>query len=359
MSISPQSLWSNSVRLLLLLPLVMSLVSNAWSDGARLGAYNVDISQTSVSGLSSGAAMAIQFDVAHSSIVKGAGIIAGAPYHCAEFDPTLYRPTTVCSCASRPCPAATIDLNPLIAYTDMQASIGGIDDTANLRSQRIFLFSGTLDQTVPTRVMDVVHSYFLHYANSPSNVSWKADLPAEHAMPTQDHGHHCSYFGTPYINKCTYDAAGKILEWIYGPDINPSTSGPIQGSLIRFDQSEFTNGPPVLSAMDTSGWVFVPKDCERGEPCKVHVAFHGCAQGQSLVGTAFVKHAGFNEWADTNHIVVLYPQVVTTNGGLLPYNPEDCWNWWGYDGDPDYATRSASQISAVKAMLDRLASGHR
>jgi poly(3-hydroxybutyrate) depolymerase len=40
------------------------------------------IGQCTVSGVSSGAAMAIQFHVAHSSLVSGAGIVAGPPYWC-------------------------------------------------------------------------------------------------------------------------------------------------------------------------------------------------------------------------------------------------------------------------------------
>ena len=46
-----------------------------------LPSYNVDINQTSVSGLSAGGYMAVQFDVAFSSTLRGAGIIAGGhPY---------------------------------------------------------------------------------------------------------------------------------------------------------------------------------------------------------------------------------------------------------------------------------------
>src|SRR5581483_7283378 len=43
-----------------------------------------DIGSTSVSGLSSGAYMAGQIEVAHSKDIKGAGIVAGGPYACAE-----------------------------------------------------------------------------------------------------------------------------------------------------------------------------------------------------------------------------------------------------------------------------------
>lgn len=49
-----------------------------------LPALNVDLLETSVSGLSSGAYMAGQFHVAYSGTVGGAGVIAGGPYDCAE-----------------------------------------------------------------------------------------------------------------------------------------------------------------------------------------------------------------------------------------------------------------------------------
>jgi hypothetical protein len=44
----------------------------------------IDIDKTSVSGLSAGAYMAGQLQVAHSNSVIGAGIVAGGPYGCAE-----------------------------------------------------------------------------------------------------------------------------------------------------------------------------------------------------------------------------------------------------------------------------------
>ena len=59
-------------------PETVSLVKG---DLPKLGA---DIAATSVSGLSSGAYMAGQIGVAHSKDIKGAGIVAGRPYACAE-----------------------------------------------------------------------------------------------------------------------------------------------------------------------------------------------------------------------------------------------------------------------------------
>jgi poly(3-hydroxybutyrate) depolymerase len=63
-----------------------------------LPVLNVNIGETSVSGLSSGGFMAVQFQIAHSSIVKGAGIVAGGPYFCAQN--SVITATTLCSCTT-------------------------------------------------------------------------------------------------------------------------------------------------------------------------------------------------------------------------------------------------------------------
>jgi len=57
----------------------------------------VDIKETSVSGVSSGAVFSVQMQVAFSSIIKGAGIIAGGPYDCGEQ--MVAASHTICSSA--------------------------------------------------------------------------------------------------------------------------------------------------------------------------------------------------------------------------------------------------------------------
>ncbi len=96
----------------------------------------------------------------------------------------------------------------------------------------------------------------------------------------------------------------------------------------------------------------------------VHIVFHGCKQylgaryylgpgGQ--IGDTYVKNTDYNRWADTNSIIVLYPQANALNVGtrLPKVNPLGCWDWWGYD-DANYAKKSGRQLVAVKGMLDRL-----
>ena len=91
----------------------------------------------------------------------------------------------------------------------------------------------------------------------------------------------------------------------------------------------------------------------RGRRCRLHVAFHGCQQNADAVGDAFIGKAGYNEWAEANRIVVLYPQAaaVTDRVAGIPVswpNPRGCWDFIG----ADFARKSGS---AVDAMIDRLA----
>jgi poly(3-hydroxybutyrate) depolymerase len=71
---------SHSIAILVLAGLGASVSA---ATPASLPAYAANSEQTSVSGLSSGAFMAVQMQVAYSSSIVGAGIVAGGPYYCA------------------------------------------------------------------------------------------------------------------------------------------------------------------------------------------------------------------------------------------------------------------------------------
>jgi poly(3-hydroxybutyrate) depolymerase len=114
--------------------------------------------------------------------------------------------------------------------------------------------------------------------------------------------------------------------------------------------------------MDAVGYVYVPASCAAQRPCRVHVAFHGCQQNASTIGDDYYSHAGYNEWADTNDLIVLYPQTIASGrynnpASSIPYNPNGCWDWWGYTGE-SYARKDGPQIAAIEAMLRALAKGY-
>jgi poly(3-hydroxybutyrate) depolymerase len=62
----------------------------------------------------------------------------------------------------------------------------------------------------------------------------------------------------------------------------------------------------------------------------------------------FIRDAGYNRWAASNRIVVLYPQAAASAA-----NPNRCWDFWGYSG-ADYFGQSGRQMRSVKSMVDRL-----
>src|ERR1700729_21127 len=65
---------------------VVISVSPLAAEPVALRGYNAAIGETSISGISSGAFMAVQFGIAWSSVIKGVGVIAGGPFWCAKAD---------------------------------------------------------------------------------------------------------------------------------------------------------------------------------------------------------------------------------------------------------------------------------
>ena len=63
--------------------------------------------------------------------------------------------------------------------------------------------------------------------------------------------------------------------------------------------------------MADEGYIYVPASCAEATStgCGVHVVLHGCEQTIADIGMAFVENAGYNRWADSNRLIVLYPQI--------------------------------------------------
>src|SRR5271167_1584316 len=56
------------------------------ADAPALRGFNAAIEDSSISGISSGGFMAVQFATAWSSVIKGVGVVAGGPFWCARAD---------------------------------------------------------------------------------------------------------------------------------------------------------------------------------------------------------------------------------------------------------------------------------
>lgn len=336
---------------LLAAALAAALAAPACQAASALPALNIDRAAITVSGLSSGGFMANQLGIAHSATFKGVGVFAAGPYMCAghsNYTACMYN--------------AGISSSML---STMQADIdrwsgSSIDAKGNIAAQKVFLFVGNGDTTVGPNPVLALQTQYGHNGVPAAHLQLVRRDGTAHVFPTDFAGtgnNACSSASSPYIANCGYDGAKAVLAMFYGA-LNPRNDAPPASRYLEFDQAAFTSNP----GMAATGWVYVPADCTAGASCRLHVALHGCQQNAATIGDRFLVNTGYTRWADTNRIVVLFPQTRVDNtrrstaaSGSLP-NPNGCWDWVGWYGS-SFAQRDGTQVAAIKAMVDRLASG--
>ncbi|MEU4066286.1 PHB depolymerase family esterase [Streptomyces wedmorensis] len=301
-----------------------------------------DISSTYVSGLSSGGFMANQMHVAYSDVFKGAGIFSAGAYECAQNNLNTALYACMDTLLARKTPAQLEQL------TRERAAAGKVDPVGNLSGDKVWLFHGTNDGTVDAPVNDDLATYYRDFG---ADVVYDNTSAAGHAWVSPIGPNSCSSTDSPYVNNCGGDPVKGMLTHLFGSVAPASSSGPT-GRLVQFDQSAYTpGGSPSAISMGNEGFAYVPQSCQSGASCKLMVTLHGCYQYFGLVGNALMDKAYLNEYADTNNMIVLYPQATTMTG-----NPRGCWDWWGYKS-ADYAQKSGPQMTAVMNMARALGAG--
>ncbi|MBK4738583.1 extracellular catalytic domain type 2 short-chain-length polyhydroxyalkanoate depolymerase [Noviherbaspirillum pedocola] len=322
---------------------------------AKLQQYQIDPNKVFVAGISSGGFAAVQMHVAHSSTFKGAAVYAGGVYWCAG---TGGAATALANCGGETLPTNQASYNSTLAasetYLDTQSALGTIDPASNLSGQPVYLWSGTKDTVVNPLEMADLNAEYLHYG---ARVRFDNGYPAAHGWESPDGELACGTQGSPYMVNCStngaaYDSVKTWLTMFLGP-LSPRNNGKLSGTLSAFDQTEF--GASQNVSMSQTGSVFVPKACAQGKTCGLVLAMHGCLQQAALIGNRWVTEAGINEWADTNRLVVVYPDTIASSAPG-PTNPNACFDWWGYSNgvDPNYALKSGAQMSVLYAMVQRV-----
>ena len=352
------------------------LAAAVWFGGAAsaadpLGRFPIDPAQVSVSGISSGAFMANQLHIAHSNGIMGAGMVAGGLYGCAVDSVVEDGVYSLASLAVGPCMSVPTLLQPVDFYAQMTAELaakGWIDPPSNLAHSRVYIFTGQADKVVNSKTVELAANLYRALGVPASQIKFRdQDLPgagAGHSWVTQDFGNACNANATPFINDCRYDQAGEVLQAVYGPLQPPAAHA--AGRIVVFDQTEFAPDKAVAAnGLLDRGYLFVPKACEpgAGQLCRLHVVLHGCLQSAEMLGDEFYTKIGVNEWADTNRIIVLYPQAHATDISelasqnflsLFNTNLQGCWNWWGYAGDKQFMTKQGVQLGVIWSMMERV-----
>ncbi len=298
-----------------------------------------DISGVYVAGISSGADMAGQLQVAYSSRIDGLAAFGDAPYYCAQNNAVQ----ALDGCADNTTPTA---LSVLEADASLWTANGWIDPVSKLSGRPMYVFHGGADTAVKASVSDDAVRFFQHFGAS---VSYDSGSAAGHAWVTPYGPGACGVSASPYLNDCGTDPENAMLAKLLGSVAAPN-AGPLTGKLVEFDQNAYaTGGVAAALSMDGHGFAYVPASCSAGGSCRLMVALHGCEQGYSAVGTAFVDRANLDQYADTNHMIVLYPQATAS-----AVNPLGCWDWWGYLGATNYPIHGGAQLETIMNMVRKL-----
>jgi len=325
---------------------------------ASLGVLNYAVpTNWTTSGLSSGAFFTVQMGVAWSCECLGIGVVAGGPYYCAEDK----EDTALTACMSVP---MEINVKSLESDTTEFAKQGLIDDTSCISNQRVYLFSGKKDTTVETGVVTAAEDYFKSFG---ATTIMDTTQDCAHGMVTNFYGNKCSALASePYIIDCDYDLAGKILQFIYKDALkSPISANSVPyNNVISIDQSSFIPSGSTASAisLEKVAYLYVATNCSIApmpDSCKLHVVFHGCEQDLDSdisfnvkFNDTYVRDTGYNQWAEPNNMVILYPQATSKEVS----NPDGCWDWWGYN-TKNYAFKTGKQMETVHNMIQYVLSG--
>ena len=180
-----------------------------------------------------------------------------------------------------------------------------IDPLADLSKDRVYLFSGGKDRIVARSVVEAAKRFYIDAGVPQENIALMTRDDAGHSILTTDTGNACGLSESPFVSDCDYDQAGAILKWIYG-ELNAPAERP-KGKFLVFAQSPYAEG--FGNGLSSEGVVYIPETCAAKSGCRVHIALHGCEQNRDQVGMTFIEGSGFARWADTNRLVILFPQV--------------------------------------------------
>lgn len=242
-------------------------------------------------------------------------------------------------------------------FPDIQnySSRGLIDSTQNLKNKPLYIYAGSRNWLFAPEMSLRARQVFEPYIDNPNSIRTvvqeanltlptnRPDYPLCDAPPNQ-----------LSLSNCGFSGALDALQFLLGPNAvrAPSPSLNLE-PLLTFDQAEFFYGingsnPNGRHDMDTVGFLYVPRICQNNQvECHLHFFFHGCNVGREFVGGEHVRNSGFLEVAETNGIIMVFPQVLASQE-----NDIGCWDTYGFTG-PLYATKAGAQVTVVRNMLSR------
>ena len=350
------------------LPAAAARSARAARRAARLPTLNISAGSVATAGCSHAGDFASQLHIAFSSLVDGACVFSGQPYHCAveRFARDYLVPQTPASGVPNcdGCPANEtllydhcknhpqyVDVGQLVDYPRRACGQNPIapgpciDDPKHLYGARAYLFRPTHDRCYLAGSVENTASLYGMLMHDPaSTIKLVNDQPFPHTLPKNE---------TPYFNHSEpagFDGPGECLRWVYAPKFGYEPVAwavdEVDRHLFDFDQTEFWDAETNGTGVQETGQVYIPRACQadRMEPCKLVV----------MLGV----DGDFARYAESNRIVVLGLKI---NGGYVDAGrfPDACEVLRGLSDvygqlSADYAMQSAYQMRVAGRILRRL-----
>lgn len=292
----------------------------------------LNIQRVALAGISSGAFMAIQYQIAYPEDLIGVGSLAGGTWNCSQGKWQIARD----QCMKQP---DKIDLNQLFNKLENLKNNQQIGNLNLIKNHRIFLFQGQGDTVINPKSVDHLKKFLDVF--SPTILK-KSDINSGHGYPTLKTTQACDQNQIPWLVNCNYDLSAEMLTWFFGPLENKEKAK--EESLWAFDQNELSS---TQTKVADNGHIYIPQACHK-KSCDALIMLHGCLMGPALLGTQFIHGTELNDWAEANNLVVVYPATTRSLG-----NPNGCWDWFAYTGE-DFLSRSAPQILFLNRIIMRL-----
>ncbi len=265
-----------------------------------------------ISGISSGGAMAAQMATIYSDQFSGVATAAGVFYYCAQndfetkvaaakktgsfnlslfkfqmnrdklfsldpkskfgLDPANPMATAINVCLKNP----EVAQMPLETLKDFEAK-GLIQPVHHISKQKILIYQGSLDSVVQPAMADRLAEFYAHVGVPPENVKMVLK-PGGHNFPTNKKGlNACTAEKIPYVSSCNYNFAEEILVHTAGiTDLQPASGVKnLQNFLKKVSQNR--DGFVRPKSLSEYGYLAASQNClQAPESCHLHVALHGC-----------------------------------------------------------------------------------
>jgi len=221
---------------------------------------------------------------------------------------------------------------------------------------KIYLYRGTLDSIYAEETVVAVGKFFKNFVD-PTQILEEYSIHSSHAWPTINFGTPCGVGGPMLIENCNYDGSGIMISKLSQYPLAPPATNPM-GSLYSFDQTLYF--PTRYPGLSQTGYIYIPNSCLSTKvQCSLHIMFHGCTMyaENPTMGLNFTQFNGINSWADSNKIIVLYPQSggYVNRRDLTPAEQEliGCYDSFGQTAE-DFSFKSGPQMESVARMINAM-----